>query len=349
MSFAFSNLVLTIDDIEPLVAQKTVTLLETLSDQAVKSILSCFELQFDCVIADRLFLNKIINKFYSCMLAINNNKSTTLSWEFFLQRFNSISMETQLVNDILSPVDISGVNVNNNNTQRKINMAHLALKRSDLIKSVTADLQHVFNPNIFHYKMSQTEKPVQNKRKYRFDSISIHIIFNKKKYLFCLLGSSSKTPKSAKGTPVKLKKGEDPFDTGVSNSKTDTDKNSKEATASTNTAGKAKYKEGGGMSSGVESDNTQTNANSTPEETDVELATNDGEVTDTNANDTSKSKEAPKTVTIEESNVSNDANSEVVDTAKEQETMNNEILHSLITLLMKVRMCFWSEKLGFIF
>jgi hypothetical protein len=147
------------------VAQKSVTLLETLSDQAVKAILCCFELQFDCVIADRLFLNKIINKFYSCMLAINNNKSTTLSWDFFLQRFNSISMETQLVNDILSPVDISGVNVNNNNTQRKINMARLALKRSDLIKSITADLQHVFNPNIFHYKMSQFEKPSQNKRK----------------------------------------------------------------------------------------------------------------------------------------------------------------------------------------
>ena len=81
------------------------------------------------------------------MLAISSNKSaSTLSWEFFLQRFNSISMETQLVGDILSPVDISGVNVNNNNTQRKINIAKLALKRSDYIKSINSDMQHVYNP-----------------------------------------------------------------------------------------------------------------------------------------------------------------------------------------------------------
>jgi hypothetical protein len=147
LAFAFSNLVLSIDDIESLVSQKTITLLETLSDQAIKSIMTCFELQFDCVISDRLFLLKIINKFYSCMLSLSiKNQSTTLSWEFFMQRFNSISMETQLVNDVLSPVDISGVNSNNNNTQRKINIARLALKRSDLIKSITSELQTVFNP-----------------------------------------------------------------------------------------------------------------------------------------------------------------------------------------------------------
>src|SRR5690606_34506393 len=112
LALAFSNLVLSIDDIEPLVSQKTITKLDTLSDQAVKSILLCFELHFDCVIGDRLFLLKIINKFYSCMLAISTSKANSscmLTWEFFLQRFNSIAMEAQLVGDILSPVDISGV------------------------------------------------------------------------------------------------------------------------------------------------------------------------------------------------------------------------------------------------
>jgi hypothetical protein len=338
--------VLTIDDIEPLVAQKTVTLLETLSEQAVKSILSCFEFQFDCVIADRLFLNKIINKFYSCMLSINNNRSTTLSWEFFLQRFNSISMESQLVNDILSPVDISGVNVNNNNTQRRINMARLALKRSDLIKSVTADLQHVFNPNIFHYKMSQSEKTGQSKR------------------------STSKTSKSAKATPVKQQKKEDAAtdaeattttpakETTASGSKTSdkTDKlattESKDAAANTKTRGK-EAAGGGGMSSGMESDNTQTNANTTPDETDAELVVNDDNDNKTSAdtgaadatNKSNKAKQPVRSVVIEEGNNStrsgfgadsNDAASELIDTAKEQESVNNEIIHSLVTLLMKV-------------
>ncbi len=159
-----------------------------------------------------------------------------------------------------------------------------------------------------------------------------------------ILGSSSKTPKSAKGTPVKLKKGEDSLETGATSSKNDTpktDKNSKETAA--NATGKYKEAPGGGMSSGVESDNTQTNANSTPEETDAELATNDDEAGEdestnnqTTNNEYNNNKEQTKVVTIEESNISNDTNSEVVDTAKEQEMTNNEILHSLITLLMKV-------------
>lgn len=62
-----------------------------------------------------------------------------------MNRFNSISIENQLVNDVLSPVDLSGVNVNNNNFQRKINIAKFSLKRSDLVKPISPDFKNNLN------------------------------------------------------------------------------------------------------------------------------------------------------------------------------------------------------------
>ena len=124
-------------DIEPLVSQKAASLLETLSDQAIRCIVFCFEMQFDCVIADRPIILQILDIFYSSLPA---KLQIILTWEFFMNRFNSISFEAQLNNNILSPIDISGVNSNNNNVQRKLNMARFALKRSDFIKTINDDL-----------------------------------------------------------------------------------------------------------------------------------------------------------------------------------------------------------------
>jgi protein unc-79 len=119
------------------VSQKAATLLETLSEQALKSMVTCLECQFDSVIADRPFILHTLSKLYS---SISKNQ-TVLSWEFFMNRFNTISLETQLTNDILSPVDISGINTNNPNFQRKLNTARFALKRSDLVKSISAEFR----------------------------------------------------------------------------------------------------------------------------------------------------------------------------------------------------------------
>ena len=111
-------MIFSIHDIEPIVAQKAITLLETLSDQAIKSIVVCFELQFDLVIADRVILLQIIDLFFS---SLTNKSQLVLSWDFFLNRFNTLSFENQLNNKILSPVDISttGVSMNPTVFQRK--------------------------------------------------------------------------------------------------------------------------------------------------------------------------------------------------------------------------------------
>lgn len=141
LSFAFASMIFSINDIEPAVSQKAVTYLETLSDQAVRSIVACFELQFDCVIADRPILLRVLSKFYTSLLSTSTRQqSAVLTWEFFMQRFNTLSIEHQFVTNVLSPVDISGVSSTNNNFQRKINIAKFALKRSDVVKSISEDL-----------------------------------------------------------------------------------------------------------------------------------------------------------------------------------------------------------------
>ena len=162
LTFAFLNMIFSIHDIEPMVAQKTITLLETLSDQAIKNIIACFELQFDCVIADRLLLIQVLDLFFS---SLTNRSQLVLSWDFFYNRFNTLSFESQLNNKVLSPVDISsGISLNPATFQKKFSMARIALKRSDYIISISSyDLptQYV----IFKRALSSSESKASTGKK----------------------------------------------------------------------------------------------------------------------------------------------------------------------------------------
>lgn len=134
LAFAFSYMINSIHDSESLVAQKAVSLLETLTDQAIRLVMNCLELQFDYCIKDRLHILDLITKFYSIIKNIKSNKTNlVLTWDFFINRFNTLHIESQLMTDVISPVDISGVSSN----QRKINVAKFSLKRSDFIKSIS--------------------------------------------------------------------------------------------------------------------------------------------------------------------------------------------------------------------
>lgn len=142
MCFLFGNLINSINDIDPIVSQKSITMIETLGDQAAKSVLVCFELQFDSVIQDRPLILNIVSKFYSCFASSTKSQSI-LTWEFFMSRFNSLFIEQQLNQESISPVDISGQVNNSNNFQRKITVARFALKRSELVKSITNDINNI--------------------------------------------------------------------------------------------------------------------------------------------------------------------------------------------------------------
>ena len=128
-----------VNDIEPVVAQKAVSLIETLSENSVKSIIYCFELQFDCVIPDRPHIIKLLLILYTSA----SPSQSILSWDFFMQRFSGISIESQILHDAITITDIGG-NANsasiNKNFQRKILIAKFALKKSGLIKQIVHEL-----------------------------------------------------------------------------------------------------------------------------------------------------------------------------------------------------------------
>lgn len=142
MCFLFGNLINSINDIDPIVSQKSITMIETLGEQAAKSILACLELQFDSVIQDRPLILKIVSKFYSCFANSAKNQPI-LTWEFFMSRFNILFIEQQLSQESASPVDISGQANNSNNFQRRVTIAKFALKRSDFVKSITNDINNI--------------------------------------------------------------------------------------------------------------------------------------------------------------------------------------------------------------
>lgn len=139
LSFAFSNLISSINDIEPMVAQKAISLFETLSESSIKSIIYCFELQFDCVIPDRPHIIKILLILYTSA----SSHQSILNWEFFMQRFTSLFIETQLKDEVLTVTDISGSTSNAANSkslQRKILISKFALKKSGVVKQISHEL-----------------------------------------------------------------------------------------------------------------------------------------------------------------------------------------------------------------
>ncbi len=153
LSFAFCHLINSIHDIEPIVAQKAISLIETLSEYSLKCIINCLQLQFDYVIADRTFLLKTFSILYTNLF---KNCQSILTWDFFLQRFNAISIEHQLLKEILTPIDINGFNGTNNLAfQRKVNIAKIAHKQTEKIKHLNSYFNDT-KQNIFKsIKMSQ--------------------------------------------------------------------------------------------------------------------------------------------------------------------------------------------------
>nr|KAG5704260.1 hypothetical protein BaRGS_012548 [Batillaria attramentaria] len=100
LAHAFCHMVGSVEDINSSVAQRTIMFLETIRPSGLKCLIQCLEFQFDTVIQDRcLILHRI--QLLSLVLA----KVRILSWEFFLNRFDTMSLEAQV--DLESSGDIA--------------------------------------------------------------------------------------------------------------------------------------------------------------------------------------------------------------------------------------------------
>lgn len=143
LAFAFSSYIDRFDDINSIICQKALTYIETLSETALKSMITCLELQFDTVMADRIFILRTMTKLFIAARHFKNH--IVFTWEFFMQRFNTLSLETQLIREdnggeALSPVDICGVNTNSMHFQRKIYLARFALLRTHYVKEISSTM-----------------------------------------------------------------------------------------------------------------------------------------------------------------------------------------------------------------
>jgi hypothetical protein len=122
----------------------------------MKSIILCLELQFDTVIADRPIILQILFKLYSS--SHHFKAQVVLTWEFFMQRFNTLSLEAQLIReqnggDVLSPVDICGISTNSSRFQQKLYLARFALLRTHFVRKINSSL------NLFRSNNEQENRP----------------------------------------------------------------------------------------------------------------------------------------------------------------------------------------------
>ncbi|OXU32189.1 hypothetical protein TSAR_007983 [Trichomalopsis sarcophagae] len=87
----FCYLINSMDDNNVYVAQKATLYLGTIHDIAVKALLTCMETQFDLVIIDRPIILQTLYQLHNCLC-----DRRILTWEFFLNRFDTLFIEAQI-------------------------------------------------------------------------------------------------------------------------------------------------------------------------------------------------------------------------------------------------------------
>jgi hypothetical protein len=118
--------------------------LETLGDASFKTVMCALEFQFDTVINDRSIILHRLSKLYTILLR-NNTTIRILSWEFFLNRFDTLFIESQISmeesGELISPQSIGGFNTESEHFIRKLNQIRFAMARTDAIKPITSSLR----------------------------------------------------------------------------------------------------------------------------------------------------------------------------------------------------------------
>nr|XP_018900718.1 PREDICTED: protein unc-79 homolog isoform X2 [Bemisia tabaci] len=88
---AFCYLICSLDDINVYTAQRATLFMGTIHDSAIKSLILCFETQFDTLIVDRPMVLQSLYQLHNCL-----SDRHILSWEFFLNRFDALFIEAQI-------------------------------------------------------------------------------------------------------------------------------------------------------------------------------------------------------------------------------------------------------------
>ncbi|XP_067215729.1 protein unc-79 homolog isoform X2 [Linepithema humile] len=127
---AFCYLIMSMDDNNVYVAQRATLYLGTIHDTAVRSLILCLETQFDSVIVDRPM---VLQSLYQLHNSLSDRR--ILTWEFFLNRFDTLFLEAQLnlekSGDTAYLRDLKNTDLNSEVFMKKLHRAQEALSQSD--------------------------------------------------------------------------------------------------------------------------------------------------------------------------------------------------------------------------
>lgn len=143
LATAFCHIIASMDDLSVHVAQRATLYLGTIHDKAVTSLLFCLESQFDLFIVDRPV---VLQSLYQLHNSLSDRK--VLSWEFFLNRFDTLFVEAQISleksGDIAYLRDLRNSENGSEILSSKISKAREALSQSDGTGIMTKTLSASF-------------------------------------------------------------------------------------------------------------------------------------------------------------------------------------------------------------
>ncbi|XP_065123353.1 protein unc-79 homolog isoform X2 [Paramisgurnus dabryanus] len=139
LAHAFCCFLASIEDVNPAVATRARLLLDTIKRPSLQVLCLCLDFQFDTVVRDRpIILSKLL------LLHSLKQEIPALSWEFFVNRFETLSLEAQLHLDCNKefpfPTTITAVRTNVANLSDaalwKIRRARFARNRQKSVRSL---------------------------------------------------------------------------------------------------------------------------------------------------------------------------------------------------------------------
>ncbi|CAK6957007.1 protein unc-79 homolog isoform X2 [Scomber scombrus] len=139
LAHAFCCFLASVEDVNPAVATRARLLLDTIKKPALQGLCLCLDFQFDTVVRDRpIILSKLL------LLHFLKKDVPALSWEFFVNRFETLSLEAQLHLDCNKefpfPTTITAVRTNVANLSDaamwKIRRARFARNRQKSVRSL---------------------------------------------------------------------------------------------------------------------------------------------------------------------------------------------------------------------
>lgn len=138
MASAFCFVVRCLDDIEAIVAQRALVSLEMMKTSSLKLLLWCLEVQFDYIIIDRPMILRSVFQLYNHL-----RDRRFLTWEFFLNRFDTIFLEAQIYLQQTGEIpsftmqDLKNTNTKSEIYQKKIIRAKEALQETHHLRSLS--------------------------------------------------------------------------------------------------------------------------------------------------------------------------------------------------------------------